>query len=534
MSLHHPSSRTTAREPHRPAATRPGPGTGPAEQPEAAGGRARLLVLLAALPPALLALARCLDGLGARQMWRDEHASWWAATLKFEDFRALLSNIDAVLAPYYMLLRVWIPVAGDSPAALRVPSAVAMAAAAATVALLGRRLAAGPDRPHDGLAATLIGLGSGVGFALLPTVTRYGQEARPYAFAVFLAALSTLLLLRALERPSVFRWGFYAASVTLIGAAHLVAMLVLGGHLLAVVFHWRRERDRVLTGWAAATAAGVATIAPLILRGNGQSKQIAWINTTSSDLTNLPKELFGSWTTAAVLIALAVIGLYPARRHAPLLLGWILLPPVLTFATASSLHLFLERYLLFTMAPYLLLAAAAVGWALTPLCRGTGGRVGAGVLAVAMTAGLAVLIQPSMAAARSNPVAEPDYRGVADLLAAQAKPGDAMVFNSQLNARRALAYELRSRPAPFDVMLKYYPEDLGKFQGVECDDPSECARYANHVWLVSTAYGPNPFGQMAAPVRAVLEHEFKVVRTQELNKVKLVELERTQPSRSKS
>ncbi|MFJ9519038.1 hypothetical protein ACIRPK_12325 [Kitasatospora sp. NPDC101801] len=539
MSMQQSPLRTTARratdsassEGRQPA--EPAEPTGPAETaaPVPSAAKRRALTLLTVLPPAVVALYRCLDGIGSRQLWRDEHASWWAATLDFEDLRALLGTIDAVIAPYYLLLRLWITGFGDSAASMRTPSALAMALAAAVTAALGRRLAVRSGVSRTGLAASLTGLGAGLAFALLPAVARYGQEARPYAFSVLAVVVSTLLLLRALEQPSASRWAWYAASVTLVGAAHLVSLLVLAAHLLAALTLALRDRDRAAFWyWALAALAGVGGIATLLLRGNGQSKQIAWNNPTLDDLTGLPRELFGSWSTAAVVLGLAVIGLWPARRHAGLLVCWIVLPPVLTYVTVDRLHLFLERYLLFTLAPCVLLAAAGAGWLLSPLGRAAVGRVVAGLLGTALLGGIAFLAQPAMATLGDNPKSEPDYRGTADLLAAQTKPGDGMVINSQLNARRALAYELRDRQAPTDILLQYYPEDLGRFQGVECTDPSECARFTDRLWLVSTAVGPNPLAQLPKATQDVLNQQFKVVDTKQLHDVKLVLLERTQPA----
>ncbi|MEU2627030.1 glycosyltransferase family 39 protein [Kitasatospora sp. NPDC007106] len=510
--------------PERPAATTDEE-TGPSGRGHRAAG------VLAVLLPALVAAYRCLDGIGARQMWRDEHASWWAATLNTADFRALLSNIDAVIAPYYLLLRAWTPAFGDSPASLRTPSAIAIAVSASLVALLARRVhraAGGSD-----LSASLTGAGAGTAFALLPAVARYGQEARPYAFAVLLSLLAGVLLLRCLDGRSGAAWAWYGVTLTLAGAAHLVCLLVLPAHAAAVLTSWiRSRRAAVALNWLLATLLGLAGISVLVLRGNSQSKQIAWNNPTRDDLVQLPRDLLGSWPAAAVVLALALLGLWAARRHVGLLAVWALLPPLLTFATADRLHLFLDRYLLFTAAPVVVLAAAGTAWILSPLRRNTALGGVAVVLAATLLAGITVLDRSAMAAIRNNPVAEPDYRGAAALLAAEAKPGDGMVFNSQLNARRAFAYELRDRPAPTDVMLQYYPEDLGRFQGTECDDPSECARYSDRLWLVSTAAGPNPFAQMAAGTRTVLQEQFKVSSTRELHKIKVLLLERVQPAPS--
>src|SRR4051794_8372831 len=73
--------------------------------------------------PALLTWALCFFRLGVSQLWRDEESTWWAARLPWEDFVRLLGNLDAVLAPYYLFMRGWVGLFGDSESALRAPSA---------------------------------------------------------------------------------------------------------------------------------------------------------------------------------------------------------------------------------------------------------------------------------------------------------------------------------------------------------------------------------------------------------------------------
>ena len=79
----------------------------------------------------------------------------------------MVHNIDAVLGIYYLGLHLWMAVFGQSATAMRLPSVIAMAAAAAVVALIGQRL-----------GGRLAGLASGLVFAVIPSVTRFAQEAQ--------------------------------------------------------------------------------------------------------------------------------------------------------------------------------------------------------------------------------------------------------------------------------------------------------------------------------------------------------------------
>ena len=160
--------------------------------PEQASSRRSVAASVTWAVPATVTAALGLFEIGVPQLWRDELASWSAASRTLPQLWAMVHNIDAVLGVYYLGLHLWMAVFGQSATAMRLPSVIAMAAAAAMVALTGRRL-----------GGRLAGLASGLVFAVIPSVSRFAQEARPYAFAMFFTALATLLFLRAMERP---RW----------------------------------------------------------------------------------------------------------------------------------------------------------------------------------------------------------------------------------------------------------------------------------------------------------------------------------------
>lgn len=174
--------------------------------------------------PGLLTLVVTLAGIGHAQPWRDELATWSAATRPVPDLIRMTRTIDAATGPYYLLMHGWTALAGTSPTALRLPSALAMAVAAALTARLGAVL-----------AGRRAGLLAGLLFAVLPVTSRYGQEARPYALATLLAVLATLLLVEALRRPGRWRWAGYAAAVAALGLLHLLALTLLAAHVVVVL-----------------------------------------------------------------------------------------------------------------------------------------------------------------------------------------------------------------------------------------------------------------------------------------------------------
>ena len=213
-------------------------------------------------PPAAAAAAMTAAGLWGltrdSAMGNDEVVSRWAALLSLRQLAHLLRHVDAVHGLYYLLLHGWMAV-GTSPTVMRIPSVIFMAAAAALLAILGRRLTG------SGWA----GFFSGLIMALTPSITYYAQTARSYAlvFACVLAATLALLHAMAAEqagapRPQlVRRWLVYGALVTLGGYLNELSLLVLGAHAVTVLL--ARYGRRTAAHWAVTAAAAAVLVAPL-------------------------------------------------------------------------------------------------------------------------------------------------------------------------------------------------------------------------------------------------------------------------------
>jgi mannosyltransferase len=487
---------------------------------EAARQRRRLPGELLALPAFAATLAIVLPGIGARAMWNDEYATWYASTLPAGDLSRLLDHVDAVVAPYYVFMHAWIAVFGESAVSLRVPSALAMAAAAGLTTLLGRRLF------NAGA-----GLGAGLLLACLPAVSRYGQEARPYAMVMASTVLACLLLLRALERPNWRRWSGYTVAMCSVALLHFVALTVLVSHTYFVLRSVRARRDFRILRWFVAVGVVATVVLPLAAKGARESSAIDWISADGRALAQLPGKMFGSGQVALALLAAAALGVAalwrPARERAVLLLCWALFPAVFCYLTFPLLHLLLFRYLLFTLPACCLLAAAAAAAAFG---RVRGGRWLVPVATVVLVGAMAVIGLPGQHAARRSPVAgEPDFRATAALVESRMRPGDGMAFaGTARNGRRAFDYELRGRPTPRDVFLAQSSRRLGTFGAIECKEPGSCAGDTQRIWLVSTAPpGSERFVQMPMATAALLHDEFAPQAQWDLPGVRVTLLQRS-------
>lgn len=463
-----------------------------------------------ALPIAVLAAGITTIGAAGRQLWYDEYATWHASTeLTWAQFWRLLENVDAVHAGYYVLMRLWTEVAGDSPLALRAPSIAGMAVAAAAVALLGRRL-----------FGTAVGITAGLLFAALPSVSRHGQDARSYALVTAVAALTTLALLGTLRRPTWQRFLGYGASLLFLVYLHAAAGLVLVPHAVLVWAVVRRSDgvrrpQRALWGWLITVALVAAAVIPLAYRASGQSTQVSWVRRDAEAVRQYPEALFGSATVAWVTISLAVLGAVVAwyARRGPILplLLWAVLPPVVCYASYPWIRLFVPKYALFTLPAWVLLAAIAIAVPITGLRRWLLPADRAVVL------GLAVLLVAAAGISghrvvRLDPVyGEPDFRAAAALIDQGYQPGDGIAYGgfSPLRAIRIpMRYELRAEPR--DVFLARPGAELGSFGSAECTDLAGCLGDTRRIWLVLGAARPDPLTVLPQERATLLRERFTI------------------------
>jgi mannosyltransferase len=380
------------------------------------------------LVPFLTALVIGAVGM-TRQAWRDEHSTWRAATIPLPDLRSLLSHVDIVLAPYYIFMRGWIAVFGDSVVAMRVPSLLAMATAAGLTALLGERM-----------FTPWVGFTAGCLFAVVPSVSRYAEEARPYAFAICFAVASVLAVVSR-------RWVLVGVFVALTGLAHLIALTILLAHLPLLDRAWLKR-------WSLAAGLGVVPVIPLAVWGVRQSGQLDWLHATWKNLATLPMSLAQSAVVAGILAALSLLAAFTGRVTA--LIVWAAAPPLLVFVAAPEF--FFYRYLLFTLPAWTLLAAYGAAQALSH--RGALATVG-------LCATVLVLGAHDQLNVRRSPLTgDQDYRGAASYVAQYLSAGDTAYFDGFADQRErfGFAYELRRRAA---LAL--------------CPDLASCQR----VWLVS-------------------------------------------------
>ena len=233
----------------------------------------------------------------------------------------MLGHVNVVHGAYYALIWVVVRIAGRGEFAVRLPSAIAMAIAAALVTLLGRRL-----------VSSWAGLAAGLTFAFLPQVSWFAENAREGAVVTALACVASYCLLRALQTGALQeeavrgRWLVaYGVTLVALGLGNLFALLLVVAH--AVTLAWSRREYRVGRGfalrWAAAVAATVILVSPVALVGYSQLHQIHWIRPPGLYALLSVERLVGDtvpFLIVLVIVACAVVastgrsaGGWPAR-----------------------------------------------------------------------------------------------------------------------------------------------------------------------------------------------------------------------------
>jgi mannosyltransferase len=379
--------------------------------------------------PPLVSLAVALWGIGEPAYSRDEVATLSAAERPFGELVRMLHNIDVVHGTYYAIIWLVVRVAGPGELATRLPSALAMAVAAAAVFGLGKRL-----------VSARAGLAGGLVFALIPYASYWGQTARPYALETALAAITSYLLVRAMQAAAAgdkarYWWmAGYGASLTALGYVQFLGLLLAAAHLMPVLQTWRRHRARgdgrqLAVGWLVAVLAAFALVSPVIRAGIAQRAfgsypvDSAFIRSLAA-LIGTPRmaEVAG----LAVLCAIAAGGLrgrarlradWPADMIA-LCVPWLTLPPVILIVASHGTTPLYTRYLVFC-APA---AAVLLGAGLTAL----GWIAGTAMLAI-----FATLAVPALLLLRTaNGHGGADIVAADQIIAMDRRPGDELVYKS--------------------------------------------------------------------------------------------------------
>ncbi|MFJ8631058.1 glycosyltransferase family 39 protein [Streptomyces sp. NPDC093568] len=399
--------------------------------------------------PAAVASALGLWGIDRRDsMWRDESVTYQVAHRSVGELWDLLGHIDAVHGLYYLLMHAVFALWDGGLVALRLPSVLATALAAAGVGAIGARL-------YGRLAGTLAGLV----FAVLPVTQHYAQEGRSYALVTAAVTWATYVLLRGAATHRARAWPAYALLLALACRLHEFAALAAVAHSLTL---WRLGVPRrVWLYWSAAVTAVASSLLPLAVTSAGQAeRQLGWLGRPG----------LSTWLQfLAVAAAGLLLGRFLAHRPGGAAVAAVSLPllvaPAGLLMTVSLVEpWYVERYVLYGVTGLALLAGAALSEAvrrrhrLAPVARALT-ACGAVALSVAVLLPWSLLV-------RSPESRKDDVIAIAAAVERSAHPGDGVLF---MPARRR--EWLLSSPSVLDrlddLALAESPSASHTLQGTE-------------------------------------------------------------------
>ncbi|OBK28564.1 hypothetical protein A5634_20300 [Mycobacterium asiaticum] len=416
-------------------------------------------------PWAIAALAAILSAAWASRpsLWFDEGATISAAASRtLPELWKLLGHIDAVHGLYYLLMHGWFAIFPPTEFWSRVPSALAVGAAAAGVVVFVKQF--------SGRATALC---AGAVFAILPRVTWAGIEARSSALTVAVAVWLTVLLVVAVRRNRARLWICYALMLMVSILVSINTVLLVAVYAAVLPLLAARGKRKWPTIWLAlASAAALGAMTPFMLFAHKQVWQVGWINGLHRNLfLDVVHRQYFDYSVAFAILAGVVVVVAAGVRLAGkaraedgtgqlLLISvlWVVLPTAIVLIySAVAEPIYYPRYLIFT-APA---AAVILGICIVAIARKPW-------QIVALVLVLAAAAFPNYLFTQRGPYAKEgwDYSQVADVISSHAAPGDCLLVDNTVPWRpgpiRAL---LATRPAAFrsliDVERGFYGPKVG-------------------------------------------------------------------------
>jgi hypothetical protein len=421
--------------------------------------------------------------LGSRSFWMDEGFSVYLVTGSNAEFVERIQYEEEFVL-YHLLLRAW-SVLGSSEVIMRSLSVLFAVLTIPVVFSITRRLFG------QQAAAVAVAL-----LAVNGVFIGHAQEARPYALAALTSAVSTLSLLRALERPaSRRRWIEWVVACALALGSHPLGGLVVIGHLGVLLLRRRTVPWRRVGAIVALPALAIAVM--LIVAAKLGSGRINWVPRAGVDQYLLvarflaggrdsrPLLLYGCGTLA-LLFALATVtaerrrALRSSGAVALCLLG---LPIVAAGLISTVQPIVLARYLIVVLPPLVVVVGAGIGLA-RPLVAAVG------------TAALVWVSIPGAKAPIRDELRQDWRQAVA--IVAQASTEDDVAVVTPVGFETFVVYLNRGAPPhPAPVVVTG-----GSFMSAQDGALAPCR--LRTVWLVVANYGvPHPVESLLEPTHAL-------------------------------
>jgi 4-amino-4-deoxy-L-arabinose transferase-like glycosyltransferase len=398
--------------------------------------------------------------LGSKSLYRDEAFTASTVLRPWRDLLSFSIEHEANGALHAALLRA-VTVFGDSEAALRSVSVLAMAALVPAVAAVAWRLLS----PRIAVLASALVVVNG-------SVAGYSQNARTYALSMLLATVATLFFVLDVEQPR--RWtivSFWGAGV-LLAYSHIVGLLLLAAVVGSLWF--LPPDNRLVKRRLGASGFIVLASLPMAYLIGNHDEGMALSGFRLGAFRDVLFTMTGRAGVVGVLVTL-VLGLLALQlsirvwkqglhsREAwvhGLLILWAALPGVLLAVTSPvTPPLVIGRYLLFCLPAVAIYEAVGLNGLLDRVGRR---NPSAGWQRVVVTAVVLAVSAYGVVYWYSDG-GEEDWRGTTASVLAATQPGDRVLFAND-SVRLFFEYYRRFDPDAALPESVYPPGPWGTFE----------------------------------------------------------------------
>lgn len=354
-----------------------------------------------------------------QSLWRDETDALRFSQAPLTELLGNLTRPGWNGPLYFILLRGWLALGGESEFAARYSSLILGVLAVPLTWVVGRRMA---GRATGAIGAALV--------ALSPYLVWYSQELKMYTLVLALGLLSTYLYLCALDEGGWGWWLGHVVTTSLMIYTHILAVLILLPQALWFAVGWRRYRSR-WQGWLADMAALTLPYLPLavwqvpLLLSDFQTghpfypldDMVRLLFLAFSRGVATPWEPISMGVFLLLLLGGLVLRDPGDYRGVPALALWLAVPVLAVYLISLGMPIFTDRYLIYVTPAYALLLArglVTIGRRWRPA-------------QVVVAALLVIFLAQGWWTQAARPI-KSDFRGAARLVAEGYQPGDLVIF----------------------------------------------------------------------------------------------------------
>jgi mannosyltransferase len=378
----------------------------------------------------LVAAAFIFLTIGRKSFWLDEAFSVAVAQMPWPRFLHFALHEESNMALYYVLLRGWVRLFGESETAVRSLSAIFGLLCIPAIYGLAFRVY---DRRVASISAVLLSVNT--------FYIQYAQESRSYSLLLLLSIASSYFFIRGIREPSLRIWSAYTIASAAAFYSHIYSSLLIFTHILSLFLLGRAHSVR-LPAVASLGVTGILVL-PLGLLLSGQTA-LDWLHLPSAhDLLKAAKRATGDggkdlltlYVGLCIWGGVATLRNFDRQWRSSLFLSiWLILPVGISLAFSYAVKpVFHVRYLIISLPALVILAAVGLVHARPTILR----------LAL-------VLLLTTTISSKSLPrwysETGSDWRGAVDYVLSEAQLGDKIAFDPPYN-HIAFDYYLRRKRA---------------------------------------------------------------------------------------